>query len=109
MSDNVKTVTDSEFSSFLASSPLAIVDLWAPWCGPCRMIAPIIDQVADEFAGKVAVGKLNVDENGQTPAKFSVRSIPTILFFKNGQLVETVVGAVAKPQLVAKIQQHLGA
>ena len=84
-----------------------IVDFWAAWCGPCRMIAPIVEQLATEYDGKLKVGKLDVDANQRTSARFNVRSIPTILFFKDGKLVDQVVGALPKPHLESKIQEHL--
>ena len=83
-----------------------LLDCWAPWCGPCRMIAPVLDQLASEYAGKVKVTKLDVDSNIKTATRFNVRSIPTILFFKGGKLVDQVVGAVPKAQLDAKFKQH---
>ncbi len=102
------TVTDDNFQDEIAgSSGLAMVDFWAAWCGPCRLVAPIVEQLAQDYAGKVKVGKLDVDANQQTAAQFNVRSIPTILFFKDGQLVDTVVGAVPRPMLEQRMQQHL--
>jgi len=101
-------VTDDNFQSEIESADgLAMVDFWAAWCGPCRMIAPIVEQLATEYEGKVKVGKLDVDANQRTSARFNVRSIPTILFFKDGQLIDQVVGALPKPQLERKIQEHL--
>ena len=88
-------LTDSTFDEFLKKNPKVIVDFWAAWCGPCRMIAPVITQIAEEHK-EIAVGKLNVDENPKTAEKFKIMSIPTILFFKNGKLSETIVGAVPK-------------
>ena len=88
---------------------LSMVDFWAAWCGPCRMVAPIVEQLADDYAGQVTVGKLDVDSNQRSAAQFNVRSIPTILFFKGGQVVDQVIGAVPRPALEAKIKQHLGA
>ena len=84
-----------------------IVDFWAPWCGPCKMIAPILDEIAPEFAGKAKIVKINVDDNQLVAGQFGVRSIPTLLLFKNGQLVATQVGALPKNQLAAFINQHL--
>jgi thioredoxin 1 len=109
-SNNIMTVTDANFQSEIAdNSGLSMVDFWAEWCGPCRLIAPFVEQLADEYAGQVKVGKLDVDANQRTAAQFGVRSIPTVLFFKGGQLVDQVVGAVPKPALDRKIQEHLTA
>jgi len=107
-SANTVTVTDDNFQTEIAgANGLAVVDFWAAWCGPCRMVGPIVEQLAQEYQGKVTVGKLDVDANQRTAAQFNVRSIPTILFFKDGQLVDTVVGAVPRQALEQKIQQHL--
>ena len=101
------TVTDGNFSSEIEQHDgLSLVDFWAAWCGPCRMVAPVIEQLADEYQGKLKVAKLDVDANQQTTMRFNVRSIPSILFFKNGELVDTVVGAVPKALLERKIQEH---
>ena len=107
---NAIQVTDSDFETQVEKhSGLAVVDFWATWCGPCRMIAPILEQLAVEYSGKVKVTKLDVDSNIKTATRFNVRSIPTILFFKDGKLVDQVVGAVPKPALDRKIQEHLAA
>ena len=104
---NAIQVTDSDFETQVEQhSGLAVVDFWATWCGPCRMIAPILEQLAVEYQGKVKVTKLDVDSNIRTATRFNVRSIPTILFFKDGKLVDQVVGAVPKAQLDAKFRQH---
>lgn len=101
-------VTDQTFESEIASAGgLAMVDFWAAWCGPCRMVSPVVEQLAQEYAGRMKVGKLDVDDNPKTTQRYNVRSIPSILFFKDGEHVDTVVGAVPKPQLEKKIQQHL--
>jgi thioredoxin 1 len=108
MADNGKTVTvtDGNFSTEIEQhNGLSLVDFWAAWCGPCRMVGPVIEQLAGEYEGKLKVGKLDVDSNQQTTMRFNVRSIPSILFFKNGQLVDTVVGAVPKQFLERKIQE----
>ena len=110
MSENgaTVTVTDENFATEIEGADgLAIVDFWAAWCGPCRMVAPIVEQLATEYSGKLRVGKLDVDSKQRTATRFNVRSIPSILFFKDGKLVDTVVGAVPKPALERKIQQHL--
>lgn len=111
MADNGKLVevTDANFGEEVESADgLALVDFWAAWCGPCRMVAPIVEQLADEYEGKLKVTKLDVDANQRTAARFNIRSIPSILFFKDGRHVDTVVGAVPKPHLEQKIQEHLG-
>ena len=100
-------VTDDSFASEVEKHEgLAVVDFWATWCGPCRMIAPILEPLGDEYAGRVQVTKLDVDANQKTAMRFQVRSIPTLLFFKNGKLVDQVIGAVPKPALAAKFEQH---
>jgi thioredoxin 1 len=107
MSDNVIAVTDASFEQEVEKSEtLTIVDFWATWCGPCRMIAPILDQLAVEYQGKVKVTKLDVDANIKTGSRFNVRSIPTLLFFKGGKVVDQIIGAVPKPHIEAKLQQH---
>lgn len=104
---NAVEVTDDNFATEIEQTAgLAVVDFWATWCAPCRMIAPIVEQLATEYAGKAKVAKLDVDHNQKTAARFSVRSIPTILFFKDGKLVDQVVGAVPRPQLEAKFKEH---
>jgi thioredoxin 1 len=110
MSENgpVITVTDDSFADVVEGSEnLAIVDFWAIWCGPCRLIGPIVEQLATEYEGQVTVAKLDVDSNIRTASRFNVRSIPSILFFKGGKLVDTIVGAVPRPAIERKIQQHL--
>lgn len=104
---SASAVTDDTFQTEVEQHEgLAVVDFWATWCGPCRMIAPVLDQLANQYAGKAKVVKMDVDANQKTPGRFNVRSIPTILFFKNGRLVDTVVGAVPKPHLERKFQEH---
>ena len=108
MSENITKTTDASFDQdVLKSSTPVLVDFWAEWCGPCRMIAPVLEQLAAETAGKLKVVKLNVDENPETPPKFSIRGIPTLILFKNGQPAATQVGAVHKAQLTAFVQPHL--
>jgi thioredoxin 1 len=100
-------VTDADFEAQIEKHEgLAVVDFWATWCGPCRMVAPILEQLAAEYQGRAKVAKLDVDSNMRTTTRFDVRSIPTILFFKNGKLVDRVVGALPKPHLEMKFKQH---
>jgi thioredoxin 1 len=100
-------VSDSDFEAEIEKHPgLAVVDFWATWCGPCRMIGPVLDQLASDYHGKAKVAKLDVDTNQQTAMRFNVRSIPTILFFKDGKLVDQVIGAVPRKQLEQKFAQH---
>lgn len=101
-------INDADFETAVVQSDIPVlVDFWAPWCGPCKMIAPILDEIAPEFAGKVKIVKINVDDNQLVAGQFGIRSIPTLLLFKNGQLVATQVGALPKNQLAAFINQHL--
>ena len=105
---NAMVVTDTTFESEIEGHDgLAVVDFWATWCGPCRMVAPILDQLASEYDGKVKVTKLDVDTNPRTATRFNVRSIPTLLFFKQGKLVDSVVGALPKSKLESKFQEHI--
>jgi len=107
-SKNVHTATDQNFDSdVLKSNELAIVDFWAEWCGPCRMLGPTIETLADEYSGKIRVFKMNVDNNPTTPTKYNVRGIPTVILFKNGQIVDQLVGNQPKDVFVQAIQKHL--
>ena len=107
-SDLIKHVTDATFEAdVLKSAQPILVDYWAEWCGPCKMIAPILDEVSAAYAGKLNIAKMNVDENREIPAKFGIRGIPTLMLFKDGQLAATKVGALSKAQLVAFIDQQL--
>lgn len=102
-------VSDTDFAQEIEQHDgLSMVDFWATWCGPCQIVAPMVEQLAQEYEGRLKVAKLDVDGNQQTAMRFNVRSIPSILFFKDGQHVDTVVGAVPKTYLVEKIEQHLG-
>jgi len=100
-------ITDSNVESVLANEKPVIIDFWAPWCGPCRTIAPIVDELATTYEGKAIIGKCDVDENTDLPAKYGIRSIPTLLFFKNGELVDKQLGATTKDILDKKIQALL--
>ena len=95
-------ITDNNFKEILAKGTPVVIDFWAPWCGPCKMVGPIIDELAKEYEGRVIMGKCDVDENSDLPAEFGIRNIPTVLFFKDGALVDKQVGAVAKPAFVDK-------
>lgn len=107
-SDLIKHVSDASFDAdVLQASGPVLVDFWAEWCGPCKMIAPILDEVAKAYEGRVSVTKLNVDENRAVPAQFGIRGIPTLMVFKDGQLAATKVGAMSKVQLNAFIEQQL--
>ena len=107
-SELIKHTTDATFEAdVLKSTKLVLVDYWAEWCGPCKMIAPILDEVATSYDGKLQVAKMNVDENRDIPAKFGIRGIPTLMLFKDGQLAATKVGAMSKAQLTAFIDQQL--
>ncbi len=108
MSDSIKFVTDATFESdVLKSDAPVLVDYWAEWCGPCKMIAPILDEVSRDYSGKLTIAKLNVDENQSVPAKYGIRGIPTLMLFKNGAIVGTKVGALSKSQLTAFIDSNL--
>ena len=108
MSDNIVYLTDDSFDAeVLSAAGPVLVDYWAEWCGPCKMIAPILDEIAEQYAGKLKVAKLNIDDNSQTPPKFGIRGIPTLMIFKNGNVEATKVGAVSKSQLTAFIDSNL--
>lgn len=105
---NAVAVTDTDFEQEVEKADgLTIVDFWATWCGPCRMIAPILDQLSVEYAGKVNVRKLDVDANIKTATRFNVRSIPMLLFFKDGKVVDQIVGAVPRQAIETRLQQHV--
>jgi len=106
--DNVQTFTDGNFDdSVLKSNGPVLVDFWAEWCGPCKRLAPTVDALATDYAGKVTVGKLNVDENPNVSFKFQIRGIPTLLLFKGGQVVESVVGLAGKDELKQVLDKHI--
>jgi thioredoxin 1 len=102
-----KVATNTNFTELLQSENLVVVDFWATWCGPCRMLTPILDEVEEEMAGKMEVVKVNVDDADEVAAQYRIMSIPTLLFFKNGQVVDKTVGAMPKAQLVEKINANL--
>ena len=108
MSENILYVTDSTFEDeVLKSDKPVILDFWAEWCAPCKMIAPILDELADEYKGKVTVAKINIDENQTTPLKYAVRGIPTLILFKDGDVAATKVGAASKSQIAAFIDSNV--
>jgi thioredoxin 1 len=108
MSEHIHHVTDASFEAEVVKADLPVlVDYWAEWCGPCKMIAPILDEVARDYAGKLRVAKVNIDENQDTPARFGIRGIPTLMLFKDGNIEATKVGALSKSQLTAFLDSHL--
>ena len=108
MSENIISLTDDSFDADVLQSDVPVlVDYWAEWCGPCKMIAPVLEEIAEEYAGKLKVAKLNIDQNEATPPKFGIRGIPTLMIFKNGQIEGTKVGALSKSQLTAFIDSTI--
>ncbi|MBP1909787.1 thioredoxin [Methanolobus bombayensis] len=104
---NPVSINDASFNEFVSKYPLVLVDCWAPWCGPCRMLSPVLDELAVEMQGKVVFGKLNVDDEKMTAIKFGITSIPAMLIFKNGDFVDKVIGAVPKQNIIQKLQPHI--
>jgi thioredoxin 1 len=107
MSDLLELTDDNFEEQALKSDIPVLVDFWAVWCGPCKMVGPIVEEIATDYAGKIKVGKLDVDENRQVAMNFGIRSIPTVLLFKGGDVVETIIGAAPKAQIVGKISKHI--
>ena len=108
MSDNIIHVSDDSFEQEVLQSEMPVlIDYWAEWCGPCKMIAPVLDEVAGEYADKIRVAKLNIDENPATPPKYGIRGIPPLMLFKNGEVEATKVGAVSKAQLTAFLDENI--
>lgn len=102
-----KIITDANFSEIISGDKPVMVDFWATWCGPCRALSPVVEELASEYEGRAIVAKCNVDENEEAPLKYGIRNIPTLLFFKNGQLVDRLVGAVPKGDIAKKIDALL--
>jgi thioredoxin 1 len=105
-SNKVKTFTDGDFDASIKNG-VVLVDFWAEWCAPCRRLAPTVDQLAEEYNGKMTVAKMNIDDNPDTPIRYMIRGIPTLLLFKNGELKETIVGLAGKDDLVRVIDKHV--
>ncbi len=109
MAGNITEVTDSSFEQVVIKSDLPVlVDFWAPWCGPCRAIAPVVEELSNEYGKKLKIAKCNVDDNPKTPGKYGIRAIPTLIIFKGGEVSEQITGAVAKSQITAAIDKVLG-
>ncbi len=100
-------ITDSNYKALLAGEKPVVIDFWAPWCGPCKMVTPIIEELAAEYEGRIAIGKCNVDDNNDVAVEFGIRNIPTVIFLKNGEMVDKQVGTAAKPVFVNKLEALL--
>ena len=100
-------ITDANFEELLGTGEPMVLDFWAEWCGPCRMVSPIIDELAQEYEGRVTIGKINVDENDDVVGRFGIRNIPTVIFFKNGEMVDKIVGATSKDKFKEKVENLL--
>ena len=100
-------ITDANFEELLGTGKPMVLDFWADWCGPCRMVSPIIDELAQEYEGRVTIGKINVDENDDVVGRFGIRNIPTVIFFKNGEMVDKIVGATSKDKFKEKVENLL--
>ncbi|MDH5389653.1 MAG: thioredoxin [Candidatus Bathyarchaeota archaeon] len=107
MSNKPMQVTDATFKEMILNHPLVVVDCWAPWCAPCHMVAPVVEEMARDYAGRILFGKLNVDENHEVATQYQIMGIPTLLVFKNGKLVDRIVGAMPRQMLEPKITRHL--
>lgn len=108
MSENIVKVSDDSFDNdVLSATGPVLVDYWAEWCGPCKQIAPVLDEIADEYGGRLTIAKLNIDENPNTPPRYGIRGIPTLMLFKDGEVAGTKVGSVSKSQLAEFVDQHL--
>ncbi|MBT8360256.1 MAG: thioredoxin [Deltaproteobacteria bacterium] len=106
-SEKVLQVNDADFDATIKSAQPTLVDFWAPWCGPCKAIGPVVEELSDEYEGKVTIAKMNVDDNPVTPGKFGIRAIPTLIIFKDGEVVDQITGAVGKSQLIELIDKAL--
>jgi thioredoxin 1 len=105
----IVNITDADFTNMVSETDkVVLVDMWAEWCGPCKMMEPVLEQIAEEYSDKIKVVKLNIDQNQDTPLKFGVMNIPTLILFRNGEEIDRVVGAFPKKQLLNKIEPHLG-
>lgn len=106
-SDKPLDLTDATFKKFTEDNPLAVVDCWAPWCGPCRFVSPVVEELARDYAGRIAFGKLNVDQNNEVATQYGIMSIPTLLVFKKGKLIDQIIGAMPRQSLEPRITRHL--